>query len=115
MARRPQDESEHSRRDFVKNTALGIAAAGLAAAASRGAAQEKGERPKQAGEVKVVNPQGRVPMSFIIDDSTCLVNLAHFGIAHFHEAFPSRYKQEWRKLPREIPDRFVREFAAWCR
>jgi hypothetical protein len=73
-----------------------------------------GERPKQADAVTVLNPQGRVPLSFIIDDSTCLVNLAHFCIPHFHEAFPDRYTQDWRSLPREIPDDFVREFGEWC-
>ena len=26
---------------------------------------------------------GRVPVSLIIDDSTCLVNMAHFGIPEF--------------------------------
>jgi hypothetical protein len=56
-----------------------------------------------------------VPVSFIIDDSTCLVNLAHFAIPQFAEVFPDRYKQDWRKLPREIPDSFVRTFAEWCR
>ena len=54
-------------------------------------------------------------MSFIIDDSTCLVNLAHFGIPAFAEAFPDRYTQDWRSLPREIPDAFVEEFGLWCR
>jgi len=62
----------------------------------------------------VLNPCGRVPVSLIIDDSTCLVNLAHFGIPHFAEAFPDNYKQDWRKLPREIPDSFVRKFGQWC-
>ena len=75
---------------------------------------EPGERPKQDESVQVVNPRNRVPLSFIIDDSTCLVNLAHFCIPQFAEVFPSRYKQDWRKLPREIPDDFVRKFADWC-
>ena len=63
----------------------------------------------------MLNPCGRVPMSMIIDDSTCLVNLAHFGIPQFAEVFPDNYKQDWRKLPREIPDSFVRKFGQWCR
>jgi hypothetical protein len=57
----------------------------------------------------------RVPVSLIIDDSTCLVNLAYFAIPQFAEVFPDRYLQDWKKLPREIPDAFVRKFAAWCR
>jgi hypothetical protein len=62
----------------------------------------------------VMNPFNRVPVSLIIDDSTCLVNMAHFGIPQFAEVFPDQYKQDWRRLPREIPDSFVREFGEWC-
>jgi hypothetical protein len=64
--------------------------------------------------IKVLNPFNRSPVSLIIDDSTCLVNLAHFGIPQFAEVFPDQYKQDWRKLPREIPDSFVREFGEWA-
>lgn len=66
-----------------------------------------------APEVEVLNPYDRIPLSLIIDDSTCLVNMAHFGIPQFAEVFPEQYKQDWRKLPREIPDSFVREFGEW--
>jgi len=76
-------------------------------------AQVPGVRPRQHG-AKVLNPRDRVPVSLIIDDSTCLVNLAHFAIPQFAEVFPDRYQQDWRALPREIPDSFVREFAHWC-
>jgi len=61
-----------------------------------------------------VRPSADELDSLIIDDSTCLVNLAHFGIPQFAEVFPDNYKQDWRKLPREIPDDFVREFGHWC-
>lgn len=73
-----------------------------------------GERPPQDARVRLLNPRCRVPISLIIDDSTCLVNLAHFCIPQFAEVFPDRYKQDWRNLPREIPDGFVREFGEWC-
>src|ERR1051326_8863652 len=73
-----------------------------------------GDRPMQDPSVRVLNPRGRVPVSLIIDDSTCLVNLAHFCIPQFAEVFPDRYVQNWRALPREIPDSFVREFGEWC-
>jgi len=107
-------QEEMTRRDFVK--AAAIAAGGAAVLnLGRAKAQDKGERPRQAADVKVLNPRNRVPMSLIIDDSTCLVNLAHFGIPHFAEAWPDNYKQDWRKLPREIPDSFVRKFGEWCR
>jgi len=54
-------------------------------------------------EVKVLNPYGRVPVSLIIDDSTCLVNMAHYGIPQFGEVFPDQYKQDWRKLRAKSP------------
>lgn len=95
-----------TRREF-----LGAVAAGAARAV-----QEAGERPAPPPSgVKVLNPRTRVPLSFIIDDSTCLVNLAHFAIPQFAEVYPDRYRQDWRKLPREIPDSFVRKFMEWCR
>lgn len=62
----------------------------------------------------MLNPYNRVPVSLIIDDSTCLVNMAHYGIPQFAEVYPDQYRQDWRKLPREIPDSFVREFGEWC-
>ncbi len=65
-------------------------------------------------EVKVLNPRNRIPINFIIDDSTALVNMAYFGIPQFKEVFPDRYLQDWRSLPREIPDSFVMEFLEWC-
>ena len=107
-------QEEITRREFVK--AAAVAAGGAVLLNSRrAAAQPKGERPFQAPDVKILNPRNRVPMSFIIDDSTCLVNLAHFGIPQFAETWPENYKQDWRKLPREIPDSFVRSFGQWCR
>jgi hypothetical protein len=99
--------AEWKRRDWLTSMA-GLAFAGSARA------QEPGERPSKASGVRVLNPRGRVPVSLIIDDSTCLANLAHFCIPQFAEVFPDQYKQDWRSLPREIPDSFVREFGEWC-
>ena len=104
-----------SRREFLRTTACGLATASLGLSTTESIAQIPGERPRQTDGVTVLNPRNRVPMSFIIDDSTCLVNLAHFGIPQFAEVFPDKYKQDWRKLPREIPDAFVRKFGVWCR
>ena len=73
-----------------------------------------GDRPERAAGVTIELPRCRVPLSFIIDDSTCLVNLAHFAIPQFAEVYPERYLQPWKTLPREIPDDFVRKFAEWC-
>jgi hypothetical protein len=75
-----------------------------------------GERPDAPppNTATILNPRCRVPVSLIIDDSTCLVNLAHFAIPAFAEVFPDQYHQPWRVLPREIPDAFVRTFGEWC-
>ncbi len=102
-----------SRRDFLKTTALGLAGASLGSGLVR--SQEPGDRPPRPEGVTVINPRGRVPVGLIIDDSTCLVNLAHFCIPQFAEVFPDRYRQPWRELPREIPDAFVQKFGEWCR
>ena len=99
-----------TRRNFLKTTGT----LALAAQAPQLIAQIAGDRPQRADGVTVLNPRDRVPVSLIIDDSTCLVNLAHFCIPHFAEVFPDRYKQRWQDLPREIPDSFVREFGEWC-
>lgn len=99
------------RREFLQGAA-GAAALGLLPAAQEA---PKGERPAPCAEVQVLNPRARVPMSLLVDDSTCLVNLAHFCIPQFAHINPKAYTQDWRKLPREIPDAFVRTFAEWCR
>lgn len=77
-------------------------------------AQVAGVRPPAAPGVKVLNPRGRVPVSMIIDDSTCLVNLNHFSIPQFRAAWGKDYDQDWRSMPVEIPDDFVRKFGDWC-
>ncbi len=106
--------NQTNRRRFLKQSTAGLLGAGLAMSTRETGSQEPGERPEQSPEVHVLNPRDRVPLSFIIDDSTCLVNLAYFGIPHFHAVFPDRYQQNWRELPREIPDSFVRKFGEWC-
>jgi hypothetical protein len=99
-----------TRRQFLQ----AAGAAGLGLAAEPLLAQSAGERPARPEGVTVLNPRNRVPVSLIIDDSTCLVNLAHFCIPQFQEVFPQQYRQPWKTLPREIPDAFVRTFAVWC-
>jgi hypothetical protein len=99
------------RRQFLSRSLAGTAGVALG---SRIFAQPAGDRPQPAPGIRVINPRARVPLSFIIDDSTCLVNLAHYCIPQFAEVFPDRYKQDWRKLPTEIPDAFVRKFGEWC-
>jgi len=104
------------RRQFARKVSIGIAGASLGLGAAPAPAQVPGDRPVNRAEgVRVINPRDRVPLSLIIDDSTCLVNLAHFAIPQFAEIFPERYRQPWRSLPREIPDSFVRKFGEWCR
>ncbi len=106
-----------TRRDFLRAGALGIGAAALGVNVARTAEPAPGgERPRRDQSVKVLGPRGRVPMSFIIDDSTCLVNMGHFCMPQFAAAWPGRdeYKKPWKTWPREIPDAFVREFGQWC-
>ena len=102
-----------SRRRFLRTTsAAALTALELNAEA---VAQLPGERPPPAPKgVEVLAPFGKRPVSLIIDDSTCLVNLAHFAIPQFAEVFPDRYRQPWKTLPREIPDAFVLKFMDWC-
>ena len=92
------------RRSFIKVTGLGSIAI---------ASGKVNITDKELISVNVLNPFNRIPVSLIIDDSTCLVNMAYYGIPQFAEVFPDQYKQDWRKLPQEIPDSFVREFAEW--
>mgnify|MGYP006928171608 CR=1 FL=1 len=109
-----------SRREWLTNTTaaagavLGVSSWPSATAAA--VPQLAGERPQSVTDLTVVNPRGRVPVSFIIDDSTCLVNLAHYAMPQFSAAWPERkdYQLEWQKWPREIPDSFVRSFGEWC-
>jgi len=104
-----------TRRSFLKTTAAGVAGAGLALAAKDAQAQIPGDRPRQDDGVEVLNPMTRVPVSFIIDDSTCLVNLNRFAIPQFACAFNfERYDYDWRSMPVEIPDDFVRKSGHWC-
>lgn len=113
----------YSRRDFLRLTGAAATAAATGPAFIQGTSGQitvdeisTGQRPQQSPDISVVNPRGRVPLSFIIDDSTCLVNMGHFCMPQFANAFPTRdaYKKPWRDWPREIPDDFVREFADWC-
>uniref|UniRef100_A0A7C2P2K3 Twin-arginine translocation signal domain-containing protein n=1 Tax=Schlesneria paludicola TaxID=360056 RepID=A0A7C2P2K3_9PLAN len=108
-----------SRRRFLQSSAAILAAAHAWPVGQLFAQQDRtlvspGERPPRAEGVVVENPRLRVPVSLIIDDSTCLVNLAHYAIPQFAQVFPDNYRQPWKTLPREIPDAFVAKFAGWC-
>ncbi len=103
-----------SRRSFLRFA--GAAAAGAALAPATSSALLQAAQPRRPEGVKILTPQARVPLSVIIDDSTCLVNMGHFCTPQFAEALPDRevYKKDWKSWPREIPDAFVREFGEWC-
>jgi hypothetical protein len=66
---------------------------------SRLPAQITGERPIRDKTIEVLNPQMRVPLSFIIDDSTCVVNHNQFAVPQFAAGWNyERYKtQPWRR------------------
>jgi hypothetical protein len=101
-----------SRRQF-----MGYAGSAVAAAAGMSWRRVSAQGPSvEDGAVEVLHPRNRVPLSFIIDDSTCLVNMGHYCMPQFAEAWPDRdeYKKPWKTWPREIPDSFVREFGEWC-
>lgn len=104
------------RRTFLQlsgSAALG-AVAETAARAQSDSSQARSASHIESAEATL--PRNRVPLSFIIDDSTCLVNMGHFCMPQFAEAHPDsvNYKKPWRSWPREIPDSFVRRFGTWC-
>jgi len=106
-----------SRRQFLRDGAIGLTTAGLLAKIPPAFAQLPGDRPPRPAEVTVLNPRTRVPVGLIIDDSTCLVNLNRFAMPQFDTAFAGAnktYHRNWRDWPVEIPDSFVRKFGEWC-
>jgi hypothetical protein len=102
-----------SRREFLRNVSA-FAGAGMAYSLTQGLSGN--QLAEDAAKPMVLSPRGRVPLSFIIDDSTCLVNMGHFCTPQFHSCYPDRaeYNKPWKEWPREIPDAFVREFGEWC-
>jgi hypothetical protein len=101
-----------SRREFLRTAGVWSGLA-LAATARTGFGARLLE---PAATVEILHPRMRVPLSFIIDDSTCLVNMGRFCMPQFATAWPDRaeYKKPWRTWPAEIPDTFLREFGVWC-
>lgn len=106
---------DFSRRDFLRQSARAVAGCGFGMSSFAARAQEPGARPSRAPGIRVLNPRARVPVGLIVDDSTCLANLARFCLPQFKEVLPEEHLQAWEALPREIPDSFVRRFAEWCR
>ncbi len=105
------------RRTFLAGSAAAVAATLHGWRAPSVSAQAPpGERPEQDDSARIIFPRARLPLTFIIDDSTCLVNMGHFCIPQFHACYPDRavYQKPWQTFPREIPDLFVREFGEWC-
>jgi len=104
-----------TRRDFLRTASGAAAAMGLPLSASTGLTANPASRPPQASSVKVIHPMGRRPISWIVDDSTCLVNLNRFTMPHFALLGRSgTINKRWRDMPYEIPDAFVRRFGHWC-
>lgn len=110
-----------SRRAFLRSS-LAAALAGPALSNNPAFAllprNPLGQRPDHSTSqgVEILNPRARVPLSFFIDDSTCLVNMGRFCMPQFAEAWPTReiYNKPWRTWPAEIPDAFLREFGEFC-
>ena len=103
------DITDLNRRRWIEAAAISAIASGVAIA-------DDTAKTNAIQSVEVQLPRLRVPLSFVIDDSTCLVNMGHFCTPQFATAWPDRkeYKKPWQSWPREIPDRFVREFGTWC-
>jgi hypothetical protein len=100
-----------------RRTFLTSSAASLSALALANAQTELHSQSSQSNDaIEVLLPRNRVPLSFIIDDSTCLVNMGHYCTPQFGEVWPEQaeYQKDWRAWPREIPDSFVRDFGQWC-
>ncbi|MCA9177880.1 MAG: hypothetical protein KDB14_25610 [Planctomycetales bacterium] len=110
------------RRHFLRWTAAALAAPTLASLDGGACGAAFGQAPVYRREgaiakaVEVLLPRLRVPLSFVIDDSTCLVNMGHYCMPQFATAWPERdiYRKPWKSWPREIPDSFVREFIDFC-
>ncbi|NNE91904.1 MAG: twin-arginine translocation signal domain-containing protein [Verrucomicrobiales bacterium] len=112
-----------SRRKFLKTAGLGVGAVWAGSNAVQAAVpfpENPGERPQRGAGLSIGNPYGgRVPVTFVIDDSTTLVNMGHFCIPQFKEAWsrskPGQYDVPWQEWPREISDDFVKKFGDFCR
>ena len=104
-----------NRREFAALSSAAAVAAGLTSGTLLSSSSAQEALTAQT-KVTVDLPRGRVPLSFIIDDSTCLVNMGKFCMPQFATALPDRedYKKPWRDWPSEIPDSFVRDFGSWC-
>lgn len=98
----------HNRRTFLQTSAATIASTSIATRALGFTLQKP--------PFQVELPRMRVPLSFIIDDSTSLVNMGRFCMPQFATAYPDReeYDRPWQSWPAEIPDDFLRRFANWC-
>ncbi len=105
------------RRRFVSQAMTGVALPGMAARQTPPPGPQPGDRPDRPAGLTILNPCGRVPVSLIIDDSTCLVNLNRFAMPQFDLAHGGKnpaYLRNWREWPAEIPDSFVSRFGEWC-
>lgn len=103
------------RRTFLATTGRGVLGAAIGLSSGRRVAAALADDNRR--QPQVLLPQNRVPLSFVIDDSTCLVNMGHFCMPQFAAAWPDRpiYQKPWHTWPREIPDAFVRQFGEWCK
>jgi hypothetical protein len=100
-----------SRREWL----AGAAAVASTTFAQHLLSQDLGQRPPPLpAEVTVLNPRARVPVSIIVDDSTCLVNLNKFAVPQFAAVSERHAIYDWRSWPDEIPDDFVRKFGDWA-
>lgn len=102
------------RREFFSKVGAAVAAGSVGSLFSR--VSVAGDSAQAPAVVVVELPRLRVPLSFIIDDSTSLVNMGRFCMPQFATAWPDRkeYDRPWQSWPAEIPDDFLRRFGQWC-
>lgn len=106
-----------NRRNFVAAvTSIGATALSASQAVQAAPRVVDSIAADDAWKVSVQFPRLRIPLSFIIDDSTCLVNMGKYCMPQFKTAWPDRteYDQPWRSWPDEIPDEFLQRFGSWC-
>ncbi|MGN6545087.1 MAG: hypothetical protein ACTHK7_08570 [Aureliella sp.] len=105
-----------NRRTFFAQTGTALAAASVGNLVPRISVADEPAKAEASAVVAVELPRLRVPMSFIIDDSTSLVNMGRFCMPQFKTAWPDRseYDKPWQSWPAEIPDDFLRRFGQWC-
>src|ERR1051325_1720498 len=93
-----------TRRDFLRTSVLAAAGGAgmmshLSGAYVPGATEiTPGNRPPQDKSLKVLHPRALLPLGFITNNSTCLLNMGKYCMPQYHTAWlqSSSYSKPWR-------------------